>query len=170
MSFVVFRHLTAREMKLTVKTVSKAEHAVEIIGAAPTVRDLKKSACHKMAIGDDSALTLIHLGTVLKDDAKTLVDVGIADGAVVIAMIKKQKTVASPAAAAAAAAAAAPAVPVPALAPTPSAAVRKASAQAICLTVSDVDGDVRMIEVDENETVENVKALLEVEFAVPLAQ
>ena len=162
----LFRRLTAREMKLTVKTVSKEEHAVEITGAAPTVRDLKKAACDKMAIGDDSALTLIHLGTVLKDDAKTLVDVGIADGAVVIAMIKKQKTAASPAAAAAAA----PAVPVPALAPTPSAAVPKASAQAICLTVSDVDGDVRMIEVDENETVENVKALLEVEFAVPLAQ
>ena len=93
-------------MKLTVKTVSKEEHAVEITGAAPTVRDLKKAACDKMAIGDDSALTLIHLGTVLKDDAKTLVDVGIADGAVVIAMIKKQKTAASPAAAAAAAAAA----------------------------------------------------------------
>ena len=72
-------------MKLTVKTVSKEEHAVEITGAAPTVRDLKKAACDKMAIGDDSALTLIHLGTVLKDDAKTLVEYGVETGLTIIA-------------------------------------------------------------------------------------
>jgi hypothetical protein len=35
------------------------------------------------------------------------------------------------------------------------------------LTVSDIAGEVRVIEVDENETVAHVKAVLEVEFAVP---
>ena len=39
--------------------------------------------------------------------------------------------------------------------------------KAIRLTVCDVEGDVRVIEVDENETVETVKVILEAEFAVP---
>jgi hypothetical protein len=50
--------------------------------------------------------------------------------------------------------------PAPAPAPPPVAA-------SIRLTVSDIAGEVRVIEVDENETVAHVKAVLEVEFAVP---
>jgi DNA damage-inducible protein 1 len=65
--------------------------------------------------------------------------------------------------------------PAPSPAPSPapvaaSDAIHAGAAKTIRLTVSDIEGDVRVIEVDENETVENVKAVLEVEFAVPLKQ
>lgn len=40
--------------------------------------------------------------------------------------------------------------------------------KAIRLTVCHIEGDVRVIEVDENETVETVKVILEAEFAVPV--
>ena len=157
-------------MKVTVKTVSKEEHAVEVDGASTTVGELRKAACEKMTISTGAALTLVHLGAVLNDDSKTLEAHGIADGAVLVAVIKKARTANSPAAAAPAPA------PVPALAPasaaTPatSADAGQSSGKMIRLTVSDIDGDVRVIEVEDNELVENVKAVLEVEFAVPMAQ
>ena len=57
--------------------------------------------------------------------------------------------------------------PTPAPAPAPEPAPVAVS---IRLTVSDIAGEVRVIEVDENETVAHVKTVLEVEFAVPLTQ
>jgi len=144
-------------MKVTIKTVSKEEHALEISETA-TVGELKKLACDNFA-GAGANLTLVHLGAVLSDDSKGLGAHGIADGAVMVAIVKKAKTDAAPAAAPAAAP-----VPVPAAMDT------SGSSKTIRVTVSDIEGDVRTIEVEENETVENVKAVLEVEFAIPLAQ
>jgi len=55
--------------------------------------------------------------------------------------------------------------------PAPAAAPASAGpATLIQLTVTDVEGEVRLIEVDSNETVDNVAAILEVEFGVPHAQ
>jgi hypothetical protein len=164
-------------MKITIKTVSKEEHAVELSAPSATVGELKKAACEKMSIAPGSALTLVHLGTVLSDDSKTMADNGIADGAMLVAVIKKPKTIDAASSAASETVTAAPAAaPAPASdtapAPAPAAAdpMQTGETKTIRLTVSDIEGDVRIVEVDDNETVENVKAVLEVEFAIPLAQ
>ena len=73
-------------MKVTVKTVSKEEHAIELPASA-TVGDLKKEACEKMSTAA-GCLTLVHLGTVLSDDCKTLAEHNIAEGALLVAVIK----------------------------------------------------------------------------------
>ena len=161
-------------LTVTVKTVSKEEYAVELPGASATVGELRKAAGEKMPIPAGGVLTLVHLGTVLADDAKSLQDHGIANGATLVAVIKKTKAAASPAGAGATSAPApAPAAPAPA-APAPAEPAPADGAQGagktIRVTVSNIEGDVRVIEVEENETVENVKAVLEIEFAVPLAQ
>ena len=156
-------------MKVTIKTVSKEEHALEISETA-TVGELKKLACDNFA-GAGANLTLVHLGAVLGDDSKGLGAHGIADGAVMVAIVKKAKTDAAPAAAPVPAAAPAPAAsPAAAPVPVPAAMDTSGSSKTIRVTVSDIEGDVRTIEVEENETVKNVKAVLEVEFAIPLAQ
>ena len=84
-------------LTVTVKTVSKEEYAVELPGASATVGELRKAAGEKMPIPAGGVLTLVHLGTVLADDAKSLQDHGIADGATLVAVIKKTKAAASPA-------------------------------------------------------------------------
>jgi hypothetical protein len=73
-------------MKITVKTVSKEEYAIELAASA-TVGDLKKAACEKMSTAS-GCLTLVHLGTVLSDDCKTLAEHNIAEGAMLVAVIK----------------------------------------------------------------------------------
>ena len=73
-------------MKVTVKTVSKEEYAIELPASA-TVGDLKKEACEKMSTAA-GCLTLVHLGTVLSDDCKTLAEHNIAEGAMLVAVIK----------------------------------------------------------------------------------
>lgn len=82
---------------VTVKTIAKEEYAVELPGSSATVGDLRKAAGDKMPIPAGGVLTLVHLGNVLGDDAKSLNDHGIADGAMLVAIIKKPKTGASPA-------------------------------------------------------------------------
>jgi hypothetical protein len=154
-------------MKVLVKTVAKEEHVIEVSGPGATVSELKAAAVDKMALEAGGNLTLVHLGKVLSEDSKSLADLGIAEGAMLVAVIKKAKVVpaasaASPSASAASVPDSTPAPPAPASAPTPGSKIR--------LTVSNIEGDVRVIEVDDNETVENVKAVLEVEFAVPIAR
>lgn len=153
-------------MKVIVKTVAKEEHAIEVSGDAVTVGELKKAASDKMGLDAGSSLTLVLLGKVLSEDSKTLADHGIADGSMLVAVVKKPKpqVVASPAAPAPAAAATSSSTP----ATVPMDAAM--SGATIRLTVSNIEGDVRVVEVDDNETVEKVKAVLEVEFAVPVAR
>jgi hypothetical protein len=146
---------------VTVKTIAKEEYAVELPGSSATVGDLRTAAGQNMPIPAGGVLTLVHLGNVLGDDAKSLKDHGIADGAMLVAIIKKPKTGESPAVVAAS--------PAPAAA-APTAAAPAPAGKTMRLTVSNVEGDVRVIEVDENETVDNVKAVLEIEFAVPLQE
>ncbi len=148
---------------VTVKTIAKEEYAVELPGSSATVGDLRKAAGDKMPIPAGGVLTLVHLGNVLGDDAKSLNDHGIADGAMLVAIIKKPKTGASPAPSDTSSPSGA------AAAPAPSDRMQDAG-KTMRLTVSNVEGDVRVIEVDEHETVENVKAVLEIEFAVPLQE
>ena len=78
-------------MKITVKTVSKEEYAIEL-PASETVGDLKNAACEKM-LTVSGCLTLVHLGTVLNDDCKTLAEHNIAEGAgaLAYAALKKQR-------------------------------------------------------------------------------
>lgn len=153
-------------MKVIVKTVSKEEHAIDVSGAAATVGELRRAAFDKMGIDAGGSLTLVHLGKVLSEDSMALADHGIADGAMLVAVIKKPKIEASPPAAALAAAAATTSSTPASAAPVGA----QASGATIRLTVSNIEGDVRVVEVDDNETVENVKAVLEVEFAVPVAR
>lgn len=79
-------------MKILLKTVQKAEQTVELSGPQATVGELTQSA--EAAFGaESSSLTLVYAGNVLTDKAKTLAEMGIADGALVVVVLKKAKTV-----------------------------------------------------------------------------
>jgi hypothetical protein len=79
-------------MKIILKNMQKVEHAVELSGPAETVSALCQKAESVFGV-DHGAVTLVHLGTVLGDQAKTLSEAGIADGALVIVVLKKGKVV-----------------------------------------------------------------------------
>ena len=79
-------------MKVLLKNMQKEEHPVELSGPQATVGELMQKAETAFA-AEGSALTLVHLGNVLNDKAKSLADVGVADGGLVIVVLKKAKTV-----------------------------------------------------------------------------
>jgi hypothetical protein len=79
-------------MKVLLKNMQKVEHTVELSGPQATVGELALKAEAAFA-AEGSSVTLVHLGNVLNDKAKSLADVGIADGGLVIVVLKKVKTV-----------------------------------------------------------------------------
>jgi hypothetical protein len=80
-------------MKLTIQTTDKAEHAVELGGAAPTVGELRAEVKQTLGAPD---CTMVHRGTVLADDAQSLAATGVEDGGKIVVIIKKPKTVQPP--------------------------------------------------------------------------
>ena len=79
-------------MKIVLKNMQKEERSVEVTGPQATVAELSQNAAAAFS-ADPSALTLVHLGNVLGDKSKTLAEVGIADGGLVIVVLKKAKPV-----------------------------------------------------------------------------
>ena len=79
-------------MKILLKTVQKAEHTVELSGPQATVGELAQRAEAAFA-ADPTSLTLVYSGNVLSDKGKTLADHGIGDGALVVVVLRRAKTV-----------------------------------------------------------------------------
>jgi hypothetical protein len=79
-------------MKVLLKNMQKEEHTVELSGPQATVGELALKA-EAAYVVEGGAVTLVHLGNVLNDKAKTLAEVGVVDGGLVIAVLKKGKTV-----------------------------------------------------------------------------
>jgi hypothetical protein len=79
-------------MKILLKNMQKEEHTVELSGPQATVGELALKA-EAAFVAESGAVTLVHLGNVLNDKAKTLADIGVADGGLVIVVLKKGKTV-----------------------------------------------------------------------------
>ncbi len=100
-------------MRLTIKTLAQAQHAVELEPSA-TVGDLRAAVFAASAVPIDRQ-RLIHAGRVLADDAAVLAETPIRDGDAIVLMALKRpaEPVASAALAATAAAAAEKENPVP---------------------------------------------------------
>ncbi len=79
-------------MKVLLKNMQKEEHTVELSGPQATVGELALKAEAAFA-AEGGAVTLVHLGNVLNDKAKSLADIGVVDGGLVVVVLKKAKPV-----------------------------------------------------------------------------
>lgn len=80
-------------MKVILKTMTKEEHEVEVSNPDSTIGELRAIAVSKLAVPADKEPSLVHLGKVLNDDEQVLSACGIGDGALVVVVLKKAKSV-----------------------------------------------------------------------------
>lgn len=80
-------------MKVTLKTMTKEEHVVEVSSPDATVAELRAVAVAKLSVPEGKEPSLVHLGKVLGDDDQALSACGIADGALIVVVLKKAKSV-----------------------------------------------------------------------------
>jgi hypothetical protein len=169
-------------MKVLLKNMQKEEHTVELSGPQATVGELALKAEAAFA-AEGGAVTLVHLGNVLNDKAKSLADIGVVDGGLVVVVLKKAKPVCfsvsqsfifraliewSDDQVVASVTTSSVTSPQPASASHMDTTSSKSSSM---LSLSVVfDSDVRLIEVESDETIENIKAILEVEYNLPLVR
>ncbi len=78
-------------MQITLKTTDKRDYFVDVDGLDTSVGDLRQKASEALQM-QSSALTLILTGAVLKDDSKTLAEIGFKEGGLIVVMLKKTKT------------------------------------------------------------------------------
>jgi len=163
---------------LKVKTTTKEEYDVDVAGPDSKVGELRTVVKQTLSTPDDKETCLIHLGKVLADDEAVLSQLGIGEGGLVVVILKKKQASGAPAQLPVQPAATPPA-PNPAPAPNPDAAPAPTpaspapdapapSGEMLQLSVTNVEGDVRPLSAESNETVANIKAVLEIEFGIPM--
>lgn len=76
-------------MKISIKTMQRTEHILDISGPDATIGEVRAQADSVLG---STGITLIHKGQVLKDDSATLAAVGIVEGEMLVALAKKAKT------------------------------------------------------------------------------